>query len=111
MCVAPIAAQDAGSYARSSTGTRELTLASGTVIKMLLDASNLGSGDIEVAEITFPAGTNAPTAGHRHGATEIFYVIEGVLGHVVNGLGEPVDTLPQPPLPQAPATDCQRLAR
>jgi quercetin dioxygenase-like cupin family protein len=71
-------------YARS-TGLRELTLGSGTVIKMLLDASNLGSGEVEVAEITFPAGAPAPTAGHRHGATEIFYVIEGVLGHVVNG--------------------------
>lgn len=85
VCVAPIAAQDAGSYSRSSTGTRELTLGSGTVIKMLLDASNLGSGEIEVAEITFPAGALNPSAGHRHGATEIFYVIEGVLGHVVNG--------------------------
>jgi quercetin dioxygenase-like cupin family protein len=52
---------------------------------MLLDASNLGSGEIEVAEITFPAGGNPPTASHRHGATEIFYVISGVLGHVVNG--------------------------
>jgi quercetin dioxygenase-like cupin family protein len=71
-------------YARSSTGVREVTLGSGTVIKMLLDASNLGSDEIEVGEITFPTVTS-PTAGHRHGATEIFYVIEGVLGHVVNG--------------------------
>ena len=38
----------------------------------------------EVAEITFPAGAN-PTRGHAHGAIEIFYVIEGILGHVVNG--------------------------
>jgi len=76
------AAQDG--YARSSTGVREVTLGSGTVIKMLLDASNLGSDEIEVGEITFPTVTS-PTAGHRHGATEIFYVIEGVLGHVVNG--------------------------
>jgi hypothetical protein len=72
-------------YARSSTGVREVTLGSGTVIKMLLDASNLGSDEIEVGEITFPTVTS-PTAGHRHGATEIFYAIEGVLGHVVNGV-------------------------
>ena len=85
LCVAPAQAQDAGAYARSSTGVREATLGSGTVIKMLLDASNLGTGDIEVAEITFPAGGANPSAGHRHGATEIFYVISGVLGHVVNG--------------------------
>jgi len=78
------ASAQAPAYARS-TGTREITLGSGTVIKMLLDASNLGTGDVEVAEITFPASAPAPTAGHRHGATEIFYVIEGVLGHVVNG--------------------------
>ncbi len=75
-------AQD--TYARSSTGVREVTLGSGTVIKMLLDASNLGTDEIEVGEITFPTVTS-PTAGHLHGATEIFYVIEGVLGHVVNG--------------------------
>jgi quercetin dioxygenase-like cupin family protein len=53
---------------------------------MLLDASNLGSDAVEVAEITFPADAPSPSAGHRHGATEIFYVIEGVLGHVVNGV-------------------------
>jgi quercetin dioxygenase-like cupin family protein len=78
-------AQQPDGYARSSTGIREVTLGSGTVIKMLLDASNLGSDEIEVGEITFPA-VSSPTAGHRHGATEIFYVIEGVLGHVVNGV-------------------------
>lgn len=84
-CPPPVLAQQPDGYARSTAGTRELTLGSGTVIKMLLDASNLGTGEIEVAEITFPAGGNPPTAGHRHGATEIFYVISGVLGHVVNG--------------------------
>ncbi|HZD04831.1 MAG TPA: cupin domain-containing protein, partial [Longimicrobiales bacterium] len=35
-------------------------------------------------EITLPVGSS-PAAGHRHGAMEIFYVVEGVLGHVVNG--------------------------
>ena len=80
-----LSAQQADGYARSSTGVREATLGSGTVIKMLLDASNLGSDEIEVGEITFPTVTS-PTTGHRHGATEIFYVIEGVLGHVVNGV-------------------------
>jgi mannose-6-phosphate isomerase-like protein (cupin superfamily) len=52
---------------------------------MLLDESNLGTDDVEVAEITFAVGPS-PTTGHRHGATEIFYIIEGVLGHVVNGV-------------------------
>lgn len=71
-------------YARSSGGTRSLTLGSGTVIKMLLDASNFGGLEVEVGEITFPAG-QPPGGAHRHGSTEIFYVVEGVLGHVVNG--------------------------
>ncbi len=77
--------QQADGYARASAGTRSLTLGSGTSIKMLLDATNLGSDAIEVAEITFPVGLN-PTAGHHHGAMEIFYIVEGVLGHVVNGV-------------------------
>ena len=80
-----LGAQQADGYARSSSGTRTLTLGSGTVIKMLLDASNLDSDEIEVAEITFAVGPSA-TTGHRHGAMEIFYIIEGVLGHVVNGV-------------------------
>ncbi len=78
-------AQAAESYARSSSGVRQLTLGSGTVIKMLLDETNLGGTELEVGEITFPAGAS-PSAGHRHGSMEIFYVVEGVLGHVVNGV-------------------------
>jgi mannose-6-phosphate isomerase-like protein (cupin superfamily) len=81
--VSAIHAQDI-EYERSSAGLSELTLGSGTTIKLLLDASNLGSAELEVAEITFPAGSS-PSRGHAHGAIEIFYVIEGVLGHVVNG--------------------------
>ena len=81
---APSAAQESDGYARASSGTRMLELGGGTTIKMLLAAENLGSSEIEVAEITFPVGANPP-AGHRHGAMEIFYVVEGVLGHVVNG--------------------------
>jgi quercetin dioxygenase-like cupin family protein len=77
-------AQQPDGYARASAGTRVLTLGSGTSIKMLFEATNLGSDQIEVAEIMFPVGAN-PAAGHRHGAMEIFYVVEGVLGHVVNG--------------------------
>ena len=78
-------AQTPDGYARASAGTREITLGSGTAIKLLLEASNLGDSGIEVGEIVFPTGTN-PAGGHRHGSTEIFYVVEGVLGHVVNGV-------------------------
>lgn len=82
---APLSAQTTGEYARASEGTRSLTLGGGTRIKLLLEAANLGSGEVEVAEITFPVGLD-PQAGHRHGTTEIFYVVEGILGHEVNGV-------------------------
>lgn len=79
-----VRAQQPDGYARASAGTRVLSLGGGTSIKLLLEAANLGSDELEVAEITFPVGAS-PAAGHRHGAMEILYVVEGVLGHVVNG--------------------------
>ncbi|MEE9255301.1 MAG: cupin domain-containing protein, partial [Pseudomonadales bacterium] len=69
-------------YETWTTGTR--TLAAGAAqIKVLVEASNLGSDEVEMAEATFPVGYR--TAGHSHGAIELFYVVEGVLEHVVNG--------------------------
>ena len=52
-------------------------------IEMLLDREILGGDEVEVGIITFPAGTNS--GDHKHGATEIFYVLSGELQHVVNG--------------------------
>lgn len=72
-------------YARASAGTRSLSFGGGMTITMLFDAANLGSSEVELAEIVFPVGTNPPS-GHRHGSMEFFYVVEGVLGHVVNGV-------------------------
>ena len=65
-----------------TTGTRTLS-AGAAQIKVLVEASNLGSEEVEVAEATFPVGYR--TAGHSHGAIEVFYVVEGILEHVVNG--------------------------
>jgi quercetin dioxygenase-like cupin family protein len=56
---------------------------SGTKIRMLLDEANLGGKEVEVGEITLPAGTHS--GEHLHGSTEIFYVLEGELEHVVDG--------------------------
>ena len=56
---------------------------SGTILRILLDEANLGSKDIEVGELVFQPGTES--VSHAHGALEIFYVIEGVLEHIVNG--------------------------
>lgn len=79
-----LVAQQPDGYARASSGTRLLSLPGGTTIRLLLEAANLGGTEIEVAEITFPVGAD-PSRGHRHGSIEIFYVVEGTLGHVVNG--------------------------
>ncbi len=69
-------------YQRSSSGTRVLARG-GLVIKMLVEQSVLGSGEVEVGEITIPVGSTG--GAHRHGAIEIFYVLSGVMDHVVNG--------------------------
>ena len=55
----------------------------GTVLRVLLDESNLETSDIEVGEMVFQAGTES--ISHAHGSLEIFYVVEGVLEHIVNG--------------------------
>ncbi len=72
------------SYAKSSSGTRVLTLETGTEIKVLFESENLGGSEVDVASFSFPPGTRQG-GGHLHGAVEIFYVISGVLVHTVNG--------------------------
>ncbi len=56
-------------------------------IDVYVDASNLSSNAIEVAEITFyeDSSVAAPEEGgpHTHDSTEIFYVLEGELIHIV----------------------------
>jgi len=70
-------------YSPKSTGVRKLTLGK-QEIKMLVDKSNLGSSEVEVGELFLPAGFQG-TGGHKHENLEIFYVVEGTLGHEVNG--------------------------
>ncbi|MCZ6643099.1 MAG: cupin domain-containing protein [Gammaproteobacteria bacterium] len=68
-------------YSKSSTGTREFS-SGALAIKILVEAQNLGSSEVEVGEITLPG--NYAGGPHRHGAIEIFYVLEGTMEHVVN---------------------------
>jgi quercetin dioxygenase-like cupin family protein len=56
---------------------------SGTTWKLLLDESVVGGKEIEMAELTMPAGTTVPS--HTHGRLEVIYVLSGVYGHEVNG--------------------------
>lgn len=76
------AAESSVDYQHAGTGTRIFS-AGELAIKVLVEASVLGSNEVEVAEISFPPGYEG--AGHRHGAIEIFYIVEGVMNHVVNG--------------------------
>lgn len=68
---------------------RSLDLNGRIQIDVLVDESNLGSDAMELAEITFheDASVSAPEEGgaHRHESTEIFYVLEGNLIHIVDG--------------------------
>jgi quercetin dioxygenase-like cupin family protein len=73
------------SYEIESAGTRqfEWDVDGGTgTIKVLVEAKNLGSAGAEVAEIFFPPGSEGESHVHE---LEIIYVIEGELGHIVNG--------------------------
>jgi quercetin dioxygenase-like cupin family protein len=71
-------------YTPVSNGTRWLDGPGGVQVKMLLEAANLGGGEVEIGEITFPAGYKKSPA-HRHAHVEIFYVLSGKLGHEVAG--------------------------
>jgi len=51
--------------------------------KILLDKSNLGGNELELAELTLAAGTDV--ASHTHQSLEIIYVLSGTFGHEVNG--------------------------
>lgn len=76
---------------RSPTGVQPADLgrfvsASGAEIELRLSESNLGGGEVQVGEITWPPGANS--GNHLHGATEVFYVLEGELEHVVDGVSQ-----------------------
>jgi quercetin dioxygenase-like cupin family protein len=51
--------------------------------KILLDKSNLGGNELEMAELTLAAGTTV--GSHTHQSLEVIYVLSGTFGHEVNG--------------------------
>ena len=85
------------STATSATGLRYQPIGSGirwlvkpdVFIKTLVEKSNYGNGDVEVAELHIPrvpkAGQVVQGLEHTHRSTEIFYVISGRMGHIING--------------------------
>ena len=54
----------------------------GTTLRLMLDESNVGP-EVTLGEMVFPP--NSDSGDHKHGATEMFYVVTGELDHVVNG--------------------------
>jgi quercetin dioxygenase-like cupin family protein len=55
----------------------------GVTLRVLLDQAGLGGTEVEVGELTFPPSSDS--GDHQHGVTEVFYVLQGELEHVVNG--------------------------
>ena len=77
--------KQATTYARASSGTRQFQWETETgpgIIKVLVDETNAGSEGAEVIEVFFPPGHEGESHFHEF---EILYVIEGKLGHIVDG--------------------------
>ncbi len=70
-------------YAYATNGVLDNIGTSGTKWKLVIDESNLGGKELEVAEVTIPAGTTTPS--HAHGSVEVVYVLSGIYEHEVNG--------------------------
>jgi len=69
-------------YAYATQGVLDLR-GSGELWRVLVDESNLGGKELELAELTLKAGTIVRS--HTHGSLEIIYVLSGTFGHEVNG--------------------------
>ena len=61
----------------------------GTTLRLMLDESNVGP-EVTLGEIVFPP--NSDSMDHKHGATEMFYVVSGELDHIVNGKSQILKT-------------------
>jgi quercetin dioxygenase-like cupin family protein len=74
-------------YEKAGDGTREMGIPGRAQFRILVEEANLGSGEVEIAEVTFPveAYSARDIPGHRHGSIEIFYILEGLMEHIVNG--------------------------
>jgi len=79
---APATTPKMPSYAYATNGVLDLRNP-GEVWKILVDQSNLGGHELQIAELTLAAGTTV--AGHTHGSLEVIYVLSGQFGHEVNG--------------------------
>jgi quercetin dioxygenase-like cupin family protein len=71
-------------YSYATHGVREnIEGRDGVKWKVVLDESNLGGKELEVAEAVFPAGL--AVRNHVHRSVEVIYVLSGIYEHEVNG--------------------------
>jgi quercetin dioxygenase-like cupin family protein len=71
-------------YAHATNGILDgIVNPGGVTWKLVLNESNLGGNELDLAEVTLPAGTEVPV--HRHAPLEVLYVLSGVYDHEVNG--------------------------
>jgi len=75
-------AADKGGYSYATAGVIDEG-GPGEHWKILLDKSNLGGNELELAELTLAAGTTV--GSHTHQSLEVIYVLSGTFGHEVNG--------------------------
>ena len=84
--VAAAQAVDSGStYQPATKGFRASNLGP-LAVKVLIDRAALGGDELELVEITFPAGAGTRGDGHTHRRVEVLYILSGELDHVVNGV-------------------------
>jgi len=79
----PVTSVAGETYSPVSHGTRKIALDSVT-IRILIDESNIDRNDVEIGELILPVGS-PDSVVHAHDSLEVFYVVEGTLGHGVNG--------------------------
>ncbi len=81
---APSTAPSAPSYAYATNGIKQqISGGLGSEWKLLVDPSNLGGQELDMVQVTLPAGT--VVGRHTHRSVEIIYVLSGVYEHEVNG--------------------------
>ena len=70
-------------YKQETAGVRDFKLGA-TSVKVLIDSTTLGGGELEMAHLTFAPGQTPRSHAHRR--VEVLYVLSGELDHVVNGV-------------------------
>ena len=80
--VGTVLAGDNGRYSYATAGVIDEG-GPGEHWRILVDKSNLGGNELEMAELTLAAGTTV--GSHTHHSLEVIYVLSGTFGHEVNG--------------------------